>query len=77
MSHGGTLSSGPAKKLGVLMVPPQIIGKEWHSPGFGNRLQGFGGVLYRRKFIDPKWFEVEAAGKECIFEDDTWFSLMA
>lgn len=68
---------GPASRLGVLMSPPEPIGKEWHSPGFGNRLQGFGGVLYRRKFITDQWFKPDAVAKECVFEDDTWFSLMA
>jgi len=78
VSHGGKNSFGPSTEtLGVLMVPPEPIGKEWHSPGFGNRLQGFGGVLYRRKFITEAWFAPEKVKDECVFEDDTWFSMMA
>eukprot|EP00038_Savillea_parva_P023541 m.41452 g.41452 ORF g.41452 m.41452 type:complete len:516 (+) comp6132_c0_seq1:31-1578(+) len=77
ISNGGTTTTGPASKLGVMMSPPEPLGKEWHHPGYCNRLQGFGGVLYRRKFITPEWFTVHEVSQQCVFEDDTWFSMMA
>ena len=46
------------QQLGVLMSPPAPRGREWHSAGFNNRLQGFAGVAYRRKFITDEWYVV-------------------
>ena len=81
VSHGGKDSFGPSTaELGVLMSPPAVRGKEWHWAGFNNRLQGFAGVAYRRKFITDEWFHPEKITDKhqaCVWEDDTWFSMMA
>jgi hypothetical protein len=62
------------------MSPPAVRGKEWHWAGFNNRLQGFAGVAYRRKFITDEWFHpdlITDKHQACVWEDDTWFSMMA
>lgn len=81
IAHAGKVSTvglrGCAANYGIWNVPPYPVGLEYNSPGFVNRLLGCGGVLYRRWMIDDEWFHPELDHQDCVYEDDTWFSLMA
>eukprot|EP00041_Stephanoeca_diplocostata_P025098 m.650261 g.650261 ORF g.650261 m.650261 type:complete len:348 (-) comp22670_c2_seq12:121-1164(-) len=73
-SHRGSIISHAAITDQAYPILGEPIGHEWKTAGYGNRLQGCGGVLYEVGMIAETWFH---PSETCIWEDDTWLSMRA